>query len=151
VKWDPENPRTTPSGLGNVDTAVRALETAARTIAKERGAIDVAWGDVYRLRQDAVDLPANGGPGELGIFRVVGYRKDADGRFAAAGGDSYVAVIEFGPSVRAMSLVSSGNSSEEGSPHRTDQLKLFAEKKLKPVWRSRLEIEGNLEKRETIR
>jgi acyl-homoserine-lactone acylase len=151
VKWDPEKPRTTPSGLANADAAVRALETAARTVARERGAVDVAWGDVYRLRQDAVDLPANGGPGELGIFRVVGYKKDADGKFAAAGGDSYVAVIEFGPSVRAMSLVSSGNSSEQGSPHRTDQLKLFAEKKLKPVWRSRLDIEGNLEKRETIR
>jgi len=30
-------------------------------------------------------------------------------------------------------------------------LKLFAEKKLKPVWRSRLEIEGNMEKKEVLK
>ena len=151
VKWDPEKPRTTPSGLADPAGAVKALEIAAQTIAKERGAVDVPWGDVYRLRRDAVDLPANGGPSDLGIFRVVGFKKDPDGKLEAVGGDSYVAVIEFGPSVRAMSLVTSGNFSEEGSPHRTDQLKLFAEKKLKPVWRSRLEIEGNMEKKEVLK
>jgi acyl-homoserine-lactone acylase len=32
-----------------------------------------------------------------------------------------------------------------------DQLRLFAEKKLKPVWRTRAEIEAHLEKKETLR
>jgi len=88
VKWEPEKPRTTPSGLADPAAAVKALEIAAQTIAKERGAVDVPWGDVYRLRRDAVDLPANGGPSDLGIFRVVGFKKDPDGKLEAVGRSS---------------------------------------------------------------
>jgi acyl-homoserine-lactone acylase len=120
-------------------------------VRKARGALDVPWGDVYRLRVGGRDLPANGGPGELGIFRVVNFTEDQDGRMRAASGDSYVATIEFGPTVRARSLVSYGNASQPGSPHVGDQLDLFAKKALKPVWLTRQEIEQNLERRETIR
>ncbi len=49
-----------------------------------------------------------------------------------------------------MSLLTYGNASQAGSPHVGDQLKLFAEKQLKPVWRTRAEVEKNLEKRETL-
>jgi hypothetical protein len=45
------------------------------------GALDVAWGDAARLRYDAVDLPAVGGPGDpFGVFRVVYSAPDQDGR-----------------------------------------------------------------------
>jgi acyl-homoserine-lactone acylase len=57
-------------------------------------------------------------------------------------------VIEFASPVRAMSLVAYGNASRTGSPHGTDQLRLFAEKQFKPVWRTRAEVEAHLERRE---
>ena len=63
-------------------------------------------------------------------------------------GDSYVAAIEFGKKVRAKTLISYGNSSQPESPHVGDQLELFSKKELRPVWRTRKEIEANLEKRE---
>lgn len=150
TRWDARRPRTTPDGFADLAAAGRALQAAALRLALERRRLDVAWGELYRLRRDHVDLPANGGPGDLGIFRVVNYRKEDDGTYRATGGDSYIAVIEFGDRVRAQSLVAAGNASQPGSPHRTDQLRLFADKRLKPVWRTRAEIEANVEIRETI-
>ena len=98
----------------------------------------------------AVDLPGNGGPGGLGAFLVVAYADGADGRRTAVQGDTYVAAIEFSTPVRAQALIGYGNASQPGSPHRTDQLELFARKELRPVWRTRAEIMANLGERETL-
>lgn len=149
--WSEASPRTTPDGLRDPAAAVRALAQAADQVRKTHGSPDVPWGQVYRLRVGGRDLPANGGPNELGIFRLVGFTEGKDGKWSAAGGDSYVATIEFGPTVRARSLISQGNATQPGSPHIGDQLELFAKKQLKPVWLSRADIERNLERRETIR
>jgi len=58
-----------------------------------------------------------------------------------------VAAIEFSAPLRAQALIGYGNASQPGSPHRTDQLELFARKQLRPVWRTRKEIEAHLEER----
>ena len=151
VRWSEVEPRATPRGLANPAAAVPALIEAAHAVVKAHGAIDVPWGQVYRLRVGGRDLPANGGPSDLGIFRVVGFTEDKDGKFRATGGDSYVATMEFGPTVRARSLIGYGNASQPGSPHVGDQLDLFAKKQLKTVWLTRADIEQNLARRETIR
>ena len=146
--WSEQAPRTTPDGLADTATAVAALGAASDSIAKRHGAADVPWGTVYRLRRDGLDLPANGAESQYGVFRVLGYSKDPDGKFSATGGTSWVAAIEFANPVRAVSIVGYGNASRTGSKHRTDQLALFARKEFKPVWRTRAEIEKHLEKRE---
>jgi acyl-homoserine-lactone acylase len=130
---------------------LQVLGEVAAQVLKTRGALDVPWGDIYRLRVGGKDLPANGGPGDLGIFRVVNYAEDKDGKMRATGGDSYVATIEFGPTVRARSLIGYGNASQPGSPHIGDQIALFASKQLKTVWLSRADVEKNLESKETIK
>jgi len=58
--------------------------------------------------------------------------------------------VEFSNPVRARALLSYGNSSQPDSPNRGDQLGLFTQKKLRPVWRSREEIEANLDLRESF-
>jgi acyl-homoserine-lactone acylase len=150
VPWDEKSPRATPRGLVDPATAVAALEAAAQQVESAFGSLDIAWGDVNRLRGGGVDLPANGGPSALGTFRVVGFQPARDGKFAAASGDSYVAVVEFASPVRARALVSYGNSSQPGSPHAADQFPLFAKKELRPVWRTRKEIEAHIESRESL-
>jgi acyl-homoserine-lactone acylase len=149
--WSEAAPRTTPDALRDPAAAVTALIEAADQVKKTHGAVNVPWGQVHRLRLGGKDLPANGGPSDLGIFRVVGFAEDKDGKMRAVGGDSYVATIEFGPTVRARSLISYGNASQRGSSHVGDQLELFAKKQLKTVWLTRAEIERNLERREAIR
>jgi acyl-homoserine-lactone acylase len=149
VRWDPEHPLTTPDGLADSTAAVVALEVAATELLRQYGRMDVSWGEVNRFRRDTVELAGNGGSGALGIFRVVEFAPEERApRAIAAGGDSYVAVVEFGPQVRAHALVGYGNASQPGSPHRVDQLRFLARKALRPVWRSRAEIEANLERRE---
>jgi len=142
-------PRTTPDGLADTAAAVAALGDAADSVTRRYGSADVAWGSVYRLRRDGLDFAGSGADAEYGVFRVLGYsRKEPDGKFSATGGESWVAAIEFARPLRAVSLIGYGNASRAGSPHRTDQLALLARKELKPVWRTRAEIEKHLEKRE---
>jgi acyl-homoserine-lactone acylase len=149
--WDEKKPFGTPDGLADPKAAAAALETAAARVKEDAGALDAAWGDVARLRSGKLDLAGNGGPGELGIFRVVGYEPKKEGRFAAVGGDSYVAAVEFSNPVKAQVLLSYGNATQPGSAHIGDQLELFARKQLRPAWRKRSEIEANLESREVIK
>ena len=125
--WSENDPRATPDGLANPQLAVTVLDQAAAEIKKEYGRLDVAWGEVYRLKMDSIDLPANGGDDFLGAFRVVFAAEDR----RIIGGDSYVGIIEFGDKVKASVLLSYGNSSVSGSPNKGDQLKLFSEKKLR--------------------
>ena len=148
--WSEASPRTTPDGLSNPAAAVAALEVAASEVKSDYGSLDVAWGDVHRLRIDDVDLPANGGPGKLGVFRATSFIPDGDKHFRAAAGDSFVALVEFSQPVRAMVLLSYGNSSQSGSPHRSDQIGLYSQKRLRRAWLARHEIEENLARREIV-
>jgi len=147
--WSEDAPLTTPDGLANPAEAVRVLEATATKVEVTYGALDVAWGEVFRL-PGVANLPANGGDGDLGVFRSVWFAPGKDNRFQAVGGDSFVAAIEFSNPVKAMALNSYGNASQPGSPHADDQSPLFARKELRPVWRSRSEIEAHLSSRQKL-
>lgn len=148
--WSPGSPPTTPAGLKDPVASVRALEEASRQAEEAWGTLDIPWGDVYRFRYAGKDLPGNGGPDGPGIFRVVGFAPDTDGRFRAVSGDSYVAAIEFSDPIKARTLLSYGNASQPDSPHRGDQLELLSRQELRPVWRTQAEIRAHLEKSEKI-
>lgn len=144
IPWNKEKPLATPDGLADPRRAVAVLEAAATKVEATYGTLDIPWGEVFRLRSGDLDLPANGGSSSLGIFRTLAFAPEDDGRFQAISGDSYIAAIEFSNPVRAMVLTSYGNATQPDSFHRNDQLKLFANKQLRPVWRSRKEVEAHL-------
>jgi acyl-homoserine-lactone acylase len=146
--WTLEAPMATPDGLETPDLALRLLEAAADTTVTRHGAMDVAFGDVHRLRRDSLDLPANGHGDPLGIFRAAWYQRAGEEfTYELTGGDSFVLAVEFGDSIRARAVLGCGNSTQPDSPHRTDQLDLFSEKGMRPVWRTRGEVEANLSHR----
>lgn len=152
--WDINDPFNTPDGLSDPEGAVRGLERSAAQLELLRplgGGIDVPYGDVFRLRVGAVDLPANGGIDPMGIFRALAFTQDSDLRFRAVQGDSFVAAVEFSDPVRAQVLLSYGNATQPGSPHVGDQLALFSAKKLRDAWLTRAEVEANLEARVVLR
>jgi acyl-homoserine-lactone acylase len=100
------------------------------------------------LHRGNIDLPGNGGgEGVLGTFRMIWYSQAPDGRFQSVGGDSFIAAVEFGPSVRAKALLTYGNSSDPKSPHFGDQLALSAKKQLRDAWLTRSEVEPHVERR----
>jgi acyl-homoserine-lactone acylase len=149
--WSAGAPLATPHGLADPRAAVAMLEAAADQVEAAYGALDVAWGDVARLRFGPVDLPASGGPGDPhGIFRVLDFAPAPDGRLVSVAGDTYIAAVEFAEPVRAWVLTTYGNASQPGSPHLGDQLALFARNEMRPAWRTRADIEANLEAREVF-
>lgn len=150
IPWSEQSPLTTPDGLADPASAVSVLEAAAAKVESAYGALDVPWGAVFRLHYANMDLPANGADGSLGVFRVLDFAPSKDGRFQAVQGDSYVAAIEFSDPVRARVLTSYGNASQPGSPNVGDQLALFAQKMLRPVWRTRQEIKAHLASHEVF-
>jgi acyl-homoserine-lactone acylase len=149
--WSLDSALSTPRGLRDPAAAARTLEQVAAQVRKQYGALDVPWGEVMRIRHGGQDLPGNGADGDpMGVFRVAGYVPAGDGKFRLAFGDTYYAAVEFGPTQRARVLLAYGNSTQPGSPHRTDQLPLFARQEMRDAWRSRADIEANLERREPI-
>lgn len=149
-EWEMDDPFNTPRGLADPAGAVAALETVAAQLEALRvigGGLDVAYGDVFRVRAGEFDLPANGGEDLLGTFRTLTFSLDDDRRFRATQGDSYQAIVEFGDSVRARVLLSHGNATQPGSPHYGDQLVLYSEKRFRDAWLTRADIEAHLVER----
>jgi acyl-homoserine-lactone acylase len=150
VPFDNARPVETPDGLKDPAGAVKLLAAAAAEVQQQFGRLDEPWGALARFRADGKDYAANGGDGGYGIFRVIDYTPDNDGKFRAAGGDSYVAVVSFGEKIKAQVLLSYGNASQPGNKHIGDQLGLLAEKKLRTPWLEREEIMQHLEEREVM-
>lgn len=132
--WSESEPRTTPRGLALPTRAVAAFEEAVNAVTKDFGRLDVTWGEVFRLRRGAVDVPIGGGPNELGTFRVLNFARQSDGKYAATGGDGWVLAVEFGDEPRAYSVLAYGESSKPASPWHADQAAMFAKGEVKPVW-----------------
>jgi acyl-homoserine-lactone acylase len=143
--WNQNSPLTTPNGLADPEGAVQVLGAAATTVKFLYGALDIPWGEAARLRYGKVDLPASGGPGLLGIFRVIDLAPASEGRFQQVAGDTYIAAIEFSNPIKAKVLTTYGNATQPGSPHVGDQLALYVRNELRSVWRTRKEIEAHLE------
>jgi acyl-homoserine-lactone acylase len=142
--WQDNSPRNTPDGLANPQKAVAILLKVANKVKTDYGSLDIPWGKVFRLQNGNINLPANGGSGGLGIFRVVDFEPIDRKRFRAVQGDSFVAAIEFSQPVKAMALTSYGNATQPNSTDVGDRLKLFSQKRLRPVWRLRQEVKANL-------
>jgi acyl-homoserine-lactone acylase len=146
--YDPDRPLETGLGLSNPAAALEALGAAAEECRTRYGALDVKWGDVYRFASGTADVPGNGGPGGLGLFRTIAFSRREGNRFYAASGETIVCAIEFARTQRAQCLLGYGNATQPGSPHLEDQLPLMVQKKLLPIQREKKDIESNLERRE---
>jgi len=145
IRWNADLPNTTPRGFRDKNHAVQQLEQAAKYVKDHFGNLSTTWGTYSRLQRNGIDLPANGAPGVLGIFRVADFEPSNGKTATVAAGDSWVAVIEFGKKVRAKVLLSYGNSSEKQSKHNGDQLKLFSEKKLRDAWFYPQDLKGHID------
>ncbi|MCP5052162.1 MAG: acylase [bacterium] len=153
--WQAGALTTTPDGFKDPKTAVTALETAANRMINQYIDPDIQWGSVHRFNVAGKDLPANGGPGQLGNFQTLHYKPGQNNthperKFIANFGDTFTAAVEFSNPVKARVLLNYGNSSQPGSPHRSDQLEPASQKKLRPALLTRLDIEKYLEKKEVF-
>jgi acyl-homoserine-lactone acylase len=148
--WSATDPLQTPKQIADPVRALSVLVDAAEATQSRFGAMDVPWGDANRFARDKVDLPGNGAPGALGVFRVIEFSPPVNQPGHAQGGDSFVAAVEFGTPVQARVVLNYGNASQAGSPHRSDQLSLAAAKQMRTAWLTRAEVEKHLESKEAV-
>jgi acyl-homoserine-lactone acylase len=161
-----DQPLTTPAGIKDPAAAAAMLDAAAAETERDFGSLDKPWGSFLRLEingqsdgnvlhprgaaLNGVDLPGNGGPGAIGIFRVITPGPRLDGISTPVHGDGFTMAVEYSSPPRVKVLVSYGDCSQPGCAHHTDQLPLFEHKQWRDAWRTRAEIEANLDKRESF-
>lgn len=147
VPYDLKLPLTTPSGLKDPAKAAQQLDAAATKVVQLYGSLDVPWGNVMRFQYAGLDLPGNGGFGNLGIFRVITFG-DVHGKTRSqTHGETWISAVEFSKPLKARVLMTYGNSSQPGSAHQSDQLGYLSRKELRTAWRTRADILANLESR----
>jgi acyl-homoserine lactone acylase PvdQ len=134
---------------------LEALSATLEDLEDDWGRTAVAWGDINRLQrppsqnpEDFSDslpsLPIAGAPSAAGSVFVFHSRSDRPTRMRyGEHGNSFVKVIEFGPTVRGRSLLVFGQSGDPDSPHFFDQAPLYSNREFKPAWFTREEVEAN--------
>jgi len=123
--------------------AVSTLINAAAFIRASFGALDVPWADVFLLAEENVGNGRSALFSEdmLGVLSELWYVPAADGRFKSVGGECFAFVAQFSQPVRASAILLYGNKTTGG---RQDQFDLYKEKKMRPVLRTRDELEGQV-------
>lgn len=141
--------------VGPTGVLLDGLERAIDRLVADWGTAQVPWGDLNRLqrqhwsgteafRDDSPGVGVPGAPGWLGIINVFNTRsQQGSKRRWGTHGNSYVSVVEFGPRVRAGSIVYFGQSGDPASPHYFDQAPLYARGEFKPAWFYRDEVKRN--------
>ena len=133
----------------DVDKITVRLKESIRKLKTHFGRFDVPLGDVQRLVRGDLDLPLDGGPGNL---RAI-YTTWKDGKMVAHTGDCYIQMVEWSPEgkVRAESIHQFGSAvNDEKSKFYNNQSMLFSEKKMKPVWMDLEDIKKNLHSEYTV-
>ena len=131
--WTASDPLNTPHGLADPARAVEAFNWAVAETVRRYGSVDIAWGDVHRVRRGSVDVPVGGCASSLGCFRALAFTREDDGKLAASGGDGWILAVEFSDVPRALSVLAYGESSRRNSPWFSDQAEMFARGELKNV------------------
>ncbi len=145
VKWQANDPIETPRGLRDPAEAVAELKAAVALTIKRYGAIDRPLGEVSRFHIGDVNLPGNGSGSNLGIFRTITWGPMKNGERTPVAGETWVAMLDFGPPFKALGVMSYGDSSQPGSKHNSDQLTYISQNKLRTLWTTKAQVEKHLE------
>ncbi|WP_367949154.1 penicillin acylase family protein [Hymenobacter sp. BRD128] len=135
-----------------------ALAETQAELKRDFGSWQVPWGEVNRYQRLTGQI--NETFDDTQHSRPVAFTSSAWGSLAAFGahtwpgtkkrygyvGNSFVAVVEFGPRVVARSVVTGGASSQPASPHFTDQAPLYCEGRFKDVWFYPEDVQQHVEK-----
>lgn len=117
------------------------------------GTWEMPWGEVNRFQRldgaiqqkfddDKPSIPVGLASGNWGALASYGVRgNQGTKKIYGTYGNSFVAVVEFGPKVKAKSILAGGQSSDPASPHFTDQAQRYADVDFKDVAYYREDVE----------
>jgi acyl-homoserine-lactone acylase len=137
---------------------LRALSAAVARLNATFGRWQVPWGEINRIQRisPAINPPysdawpslpvpfAEGSYGSLASLRSE--QKPGTRRWYGNYGNSFVAVVEFGDSVRARAVTAGGESGNPGSAHFRDQAGRYVAGDLREVYFYRSQLPGHVER-----
>src|SRR5437773_8795928 len=137
---------------------LQALAAASDTLTADFGSWQTPWGDINRFQRltgDIVQPFSDAGPsipvpftsarwGSLASFAARAY--PGTKRWYGTSGNSFVAVVEFGDSVRAKAVTAGGESGHPDSPHFNDEAGRYATGNLRDVYFYRSQLAGHTER-----
>ena len=137
---------------------LEALAAASDRLQADFGTRRVPWGEVNRFQRRTGDIqqafsdavPSLAAPfpsARWGALASFGARRpEGQKKLYGSSGNSFVAVVEFGPRVRARAVTAGGASSSPQSRHFTDQVPRYLSGDLRPVYFWPDEIKGHVER-----
>jgi acyl-homoserine-lactone acylase len=146
--WNPNDPINTPDGFVDYDEIVDIIRKATENHLTKYPALEIPYGDYYKLKMGDLEYPGTGGPQHLGVFRIMYTSLGEEGQFIGDFGDTFVLVIEMGEEITAKGLLTYGNSSNPENKHYGDQLEMFSKNELRNFWFKKADQKANLELRE---
>jgi acyl-homoserine-lactone acylase len=136
-----------------------ALARASDKLQADFGSWQTPWGEINRFQRASGDVNqqyddskpsypvafASATWGSLASFGMVA--KQTTKRIYGDRGNSFVAAVEFGPRIRAKSILAGGESSDPKSPHFNDQGEMYSRGQFKDVLFYKADIEKQLERK----
>jgi len=134
------------------------LDAATQRLTRDFGTWNTPWGEINRYQrltsridQDYDDakpsLPVGFTTsrwGSLAAFEAE--RRAGTKRYYGNTGNSFVAVVEFGPKIRALAVSAGGESGHVGDKHFTDQAQRYIDGNLRPVYFYPEDLKGHVER-----
>ena len=138
---------------------LEGLVRASDKLTADFGTWQTAWGEINRFQRRTGDLVqpfddskpslpipyASANWGALAAYGMTS--KQTTKRIYGERGNSFVAVVEFGPRLKARSILVGGQSGDPASPHFADQAEMFARGEFKEVLFYKEDVERQLERR----
>jgi len=113
------------------EEVVEAIKFAQKHLKKYFNSVHVPLGDIQRHVRGEVSLPIGGGPD---ILAAVHTEYDKKGVMRASSGDSYIELVRYSKDGMEIETVNCyGASNKKDSPHYTDQMEMFVNKKTKKM------------------
>ena len=120
------------------------LALVVQDLKKEFGTWEVPWGKLNRFQRNKEGQPFSNArpswavpatPGYMGSLNAYVSRKSpqAKARYGATG-NTFVAVVEFGKTLKAKTILTGGASTNPNSPHFTDQVKGYINGQFKDIF-----------------
>jgi acyl-homoserine-lactone acylase len=143
-----------------VDAATRiaALAAAVARLQRDFGNWRTPWGQINRFQRldDSIrphfddakaSTPIPFTSAQWGSLASFGARRwPGTQRYYGTSGNSFVAIVEFGPRVKATAVMAGGQSGDPASPHFADQIDRYATGRLRPVYFWPDELAGHVER-----
>ncbi|CAN5892506.1 penicillin acylase family protein [soil metagenome] len=133
---------------------LQALATASDQLEADFGSWRTPWGEINRFQRltgdlvqpfsdQAPSLPVGFTSAQWGSLASFGARPyPGTKRYYGTSGNSFVAVVEFGDSVRARAISAGGQSGDPGSPHFNDQALRYSTGDLREVYFYPSQLQG---------